>query len=146
MLCMLILLSVASCGQTEVLSDVAPLSAEISPNSDGRNDALSIAYRIGQRSRVTAYVEDAAGKRFTLRDSVLRVPNDQPYSLYFDGTVQSAEPPVVQRVLPDGDYAYVIEAVPEAGGAPITQRGQISVRDAASDLPLVEDLHVLPRF
>src|SRR3712207_9563781 len=64
-------------------------------------------------SRVDVYLRDGAGTRYPLREDVLRVPANQPYTLRFDGTVRGDRPPIVQRILPDGDYEYVIEATPE---------------------------------
>jgi hypothetical protein len=138
------LLLLAACGQAAALSDVRASATEITPNADGQNDALTIAYTIGQRSQVDIYVEDGAGTRYMLREGVLRVPTDQPYTLRFEGTVRSDEPPLVQRVLPNGDYTFVVEATPEAGGPPVTQRGTIAVRDAAAQAPLIEGLKVFP--
>jgi hypothetical protein len=141
----LLALTIAGCAQGPTLSAVAPADLEISPNGDGQGDVASIRYMIGQRSRVSAYVTDDTGKRYVLRDDVLRMPSAQPYTLRFDGTVRGDEPPVTQRVLPDGDYSYVIEATPEDGGALVRQSGTIRVRDAADQVPLVEALTVLPQ-
>ena len=134
----------SGCGQAPLLSDVGASAAVISPNGDGRDDMLSVSYTIGQRSRVSIYVEGAAGSRYMLRDAALRVPTGQPYALRFDGTVRGTEPPVVQRVLPDGRYSLVVEATPEAGGPAMRQSLPVEVRDAASDLPMVEALKVFP--
>ncbi len=143
-LAVILLVLLGGCAEGAPLSGVAPGSLEISPNGDGQGDVATISYRIGQRSRVSAYLTDAAGQRYMLRDDVLRMPADQPYSLRFDGTVRSKEPPAVQRVLPDGEYTYTIEATPESGAAPVRQTGAIRVRDAVDELPLVEALKVLP--
>jgi hypothetical protein len=138
------LLGTVACAQSPTLSEVQPAALVITPNGDGESDVATISYRVGQRSRVTAYIEDTGKKRYVLRADALRVPAEQPYTLRFDGTVRSDEPPVVQRVLPDGRYRYVIEATPEDGGAPVRQVGEITVREAASELPMIEALQVVP--
>ncbi len=143
MIGILLLVFLTSCGQQTPLSNVAASAPVITPNGDGKDDSLTIDYLIGQRSRVSIYLQDAAGKRYGLRDNVLRMPAAQHYSLRFDGTV-SDEPPVVQHVLPDGQYTYVVEATPEGGGTPARQTGTITVRDAATRLPLVDGLKVFP--
>ena len=74
----LLLLALTSCGQTTTLSNVGVSAPEISPNGDGKNDALTISYTIGQRSHVRIYVEDGRGKQYMLRDNELRVPTAQP--------------------------------------------------------------------
>lgn len=139
-------LVLAGCGQTPTLADVRASAAELSPNGDGQNDSLAISYRIGQRSLVDVYLENTTGRRYTLRDQVLRVPTDQPYTLRFDGTVQGEEPPVVQQVLPDGEYTLVVEATPEAGGPAVRQTQRLAVRDAAAEPPLIDRLTVVPEI
>ena len=141
---LLLLVLLAGCEQAEPLGNVTTSATVITPNGDGRDDVLAINYTVGQRSRVKIYLEDGAGKQYTLRDNVLRVPAPQPYSLRFDGTVQSDQPPVVQQVLPDGQYTYVVEARPEDGSPTVRQDGTITVREAATRLPLLEALKVVP--
>jgi hypothetical protein len=140
----MLLLALTGCGQTTTLSNVGVSAPEISPNGDGKNDALTIFYTIGQRSRVKVYLQDDRGKQYKLRDNELRVPTDQPYTLNFAGTVQGDAPPFVQRVLPNGNYTCVVEATPEAGGPPVRQTRPIAVRDAAVQPPLVQGVKVLP--
>src|SRR3712207_6432449 len=71
---LLMLVLLVACGPVETLSDVRTSSTTITPNADGRDDIVMIEYRIGQRARVKAYVEDGKGTRYVLRDDVLRVP------------------------------------------------------------------------
>jgi hypothetical protein len=135
-----------ACGQRETLSDVSPSTTVITPNSDGVDDTLTINYTIGTPATVSVFLQDQAGKRYTLRDQQPRVPSSQPYSLLFDGTVQGSDPSIVQQVLPDGTYTYTVEAMPQAGGQPITASGEIEVRDAADQPPSIEDLSVTEEF
>lgn len=139
-----LLLLLAGCSRTEVLSAVGPSTLLITPNGDGQDDTATISYTIGARAHVTIYVQDQQGARYPLRNSALRIPASEPYTLRFDGTVEGTGGPVVQRILPDGTYTYVVEAVPDAGGAPTRATGTIQIRDAATTLPMFDGLSVTP--
>jgi hypothetical protein len=139
-----LLLLLAGCGQAQLLSGVGPSSLLITPNGDDHDDVATISYSIGARSHVKIYVQDQHGTRYTLRENALRVPASQPYTLRFDGTVEGTGGPVIQRILPNGDYTYVVEAMPDAGGASAQATGTIQIRDAATTLPMFEALKVTP--
>ncbi|HEY0739659.1 MAG TPA: hypothetical protein VGD69_32340 [Herpetosiphonaceae bacterium] len=134
------------CGQRETLSDVGTSSSVISPNSDGVGDSLTINYTIGAPASISVFLDDQAGKRYTLRDKQPRMPSGEPYSLVFDGTVQGSDPSIVQQVLPNGTYTYTVEATPTGGGSPSTVTGEIVVEDAADQPPSIEDLSVTEQF
>lgn len=140
-----LLLVLSACGQNTALSNVGVGAPVITPNGDGRDDATTIFYTIGQQSSVSIYLQNAAGKRYMLRKDAPRLPANEPYSLRFDGTVPGEQPPFVQRVLPDGSYTVVVEATPIAGGPPVTQRGEVTLRDAATQAPVIEGLKVFPK-
>lgn len=136
-----------ACGQQTLVSGVSASAAQISPNGDGVDDTLTINYTIGAPARVSVYLEDQAGTRYDLRKDIDRVPSRQPYTLRFDGTVPGQTADVLQQVLPDGAYRWVVEATPLAGGAStLGGRGDFEVRDAAAELPTIEDLNVTQRF
>lgn len=142
----MILVLLPGCGQRELLSNVSASSRLIQPNGDGINDTLTINYTIGRPATLTAYVEDARGERYTLRDNVPRVPSREPYTLVFDGTVAGKTPEVRQQVLPDGAYTWRLEARAQDTGEIQTASGSFEVRDASAELPTIEDLQVTPRF
>lgn len=141
------LLGLSACGQQTLISDVQASTDQISPNGDGDGDTLTINYTIGMPARVSVYLTDQAGTRYDLRTSVERVASSEPYTLRFDGTVPGTTSDVVQQVLKDGQYTWVVEAAPSAGGAmqPGGQ-GTFEVRDAASQVPGIEDLNVTSQF
>lgn len=137
------------CGRRELLSAVAVSADTITPNADGVNDTVTINYTIGQPARVSVYLQDTAGKQYTIRKDAPRTPSDEPYALRFDGTVDGGAEGMVQQVLPDGAYTWVVEATPESGGTPARQQGRLEVREAAqlSDAAgLIADLQVTPQF
>lgn len=143
---MIAALMLAGCGQRALLSNVSASATTITPNGDGQADSVSINYMIGAPAQVSVYLKDSAGQTYTIRDKVPRVPSADPYSLRFDGTVPGAAPDVLQQVLPDGSYTWLVEATPTTGGAAQQASGTIEVRDAASQPPRIEDLSVTERF
>lgn len=136
----------SGCGQGELLSGVGASSNVITPNGDGSDDVLALTYTIGTPAIVSIYVEDQNGTRYPLRQDVPRAAAGEPYTLRFDGTVPGVEPGVRQQVLPDGQYTWTVIATPTGGGAPQQQGGTFEVRDAADELPTIEDLSVTPQF
>lgn len=137
--------TLASCGQATLLDGVtvgAGTSATIHPNGGG--EAVSISYRIGQPATVSVTLMDDQGQRYPLRENVTRSPSAQPYSLHFDGTVRGADPSIVQRVLPNGTYRYIVAARAIASGQTAEQGGTIEIRDAATAIPTVEEARVEP--
>ncbi|GAC1644961.1 MAG: hypothetical protein NVS4B8_16060 [Herpetosiphon sp.] len=138
-----------SCGQTTLLSDVHASDNGRPPviHPNGSGDTITISYRIGQPALVSVVLRDKGGKTYTLRNDVPRVPSGDPYTLRFDGTVvgsDNTDPSIKQRVLPDGTYNYVVRARSQSTGAVAEQGGTLVVSDAATRLPLIQDLRVQP--
>jgi hypothetical protein len=146
MLVLLFLLT--NCAQQPLLADLPTDGITITPNGDGSNDAASITYAIGAPAHVSIWIEGADGQRWMLRDNVRRAASPDPYLLSFDGTVHSSDPndPIRQSVLPNGTYSYVVQATPDDGSPVEEQRGTIEVRDAITQLPMVEDVNVTSNF
>jgi hypothetical protein len=78
----------------------------VTPNFDGRDDAVAITYRLSKRSRVIGYVLDGQGRRFVSSRLEVREPGEQRD--VWDGT-NGDEP------LPDGQYQVVLRAADAAG-------------------------------
>ncbi len=140
----------SSCGQTTLLSDVHAGDGNTTPviHPNGSGDATTIAYRVSEPALVSVYLTDAAGKHYVLRDREPRVPMNTDYALRFDGTVRGTsqgDMAIVQQVLPNGTYHYIVQAESQATHRTMEQQGTLEVRDAATKLPLIEDLHVEPQ-
>jgi hypothetical protein len=142
----LLALLLVSCGQQELLSNVAASTNVISPNADGVSDSIAISYTIGVPAKVTVFVEDQAGQRYALRENLPRVPSSEPYTLVFEGTVPGSEEGIQQRVLPDGTYSWILEATADGGNGTASERGEFTIEQAASTPPTIEDLSVTPEF
>ena len=120
------IMGLAGCGNLEInsgplLSDVAVEPAFISPNADGTDDVTEIFYSLRRPATINIYFEDEDGERTYFRRERRRSEGD--YSVYWGGVVD--EPTVVEtdgglleivsRVLEDGEYTWVVEAVDDAG-------------------------------
>lgn len=123
-------------------------SAVITPNADGLTDIVRIDYTLARPARVSIYFLNSAGERFTFR---AEKPRDSgKHSLYFAGVVDpfslpgdSLEGTVVARVLPDGEYTWVVEAA-ETEKTPEAVSGPLTVSNADTVLPDVRGLGVSP--
>lgn len=95
----------------------------ITPDFDGLDDVARISCRISKPATVTAYLISEAGKRHLLERQERRHPGE--YTLSLDGQVGS-------RLLPSGDYRFVLEARDAAGNITAAER---SLRLEASSHP-----------
>lgn len=141
------------CGERPLLSEVSFSKDLITPNADGKDDVLRIQYRLARSARLSIYFLDEAGNRYVFRDREPRAPTGErePYSVYFSGIVQGYTLPgdnfegftVVQRVLQDGVYTWVVEATDDAGH---TERvtGTLTVAEADTVLPELRNFTVSP--
>ncbi len=149
-----VLWSAAGCGQLDfalgsLLTDVALSKNVITPNADGLDDAAEITYTLRRPADVSIYFENAAGERFYFRENRRRAPGD--YSVLWGGVVDNPETvdlgygpvEILSRVLPDGDYRWVVTAV-EEGGNPVEASGQITLRDGDTLLPELQNFTVVP--
>ena len=97
--------ALTACGAGTLLSDVAVSAPALRPTGAGEH--VDVSYRIGQPAKVSIYLQDAAGTRYTLRDAEPRNPSSEPYQLRLDGTAPTNDPVLKQRALPSGDYTLV---------------------------------------
>jgi hypothetical protein len=117
------------CGQKPLLYDVHVDPEVISPNADGVADVARITYALGRHASVTLYFEDESGAQHALRTDAERPRGT--YEVLFSGVIED-------RLLPDGRYTCVVEAVADNGEratvtAPLTLQGgeatQIEIRN-----------------
>lgn len=148
-------LLLAGCGRLDLgygplLRDVTVAPDVISPNADGDTDATAIHYSLSRSADVSIYFENEAGERFYFRRDRRRSPGD--YDVLWGGVVD--EPQVVEsaggteeilsRVLADGVYRWVIEAV-EENGSRQTVGGQITLAGGDTQIPELHNFAVVPQ-
>jgi hypothetical protein len=137
------LLTLAGCGEEPLLSDVSFSADHITPNADGDSDVVRIEYWLSRTADLSIYFIDQDGQRYSFRNSRRRAPCDEdPYSVLFSAVVDGYVLPgeiwegyaVTQRVLPDGVYTWVVEAVDEMGKLE-QETGTLTVSEADQELP-----------
>jgi hypothetical protein len=134
-------LLLTACSTGPLLSEVTASAAVFAP---AEADApLTISYTVGRDASVDIYLLTADGVRYDLRRAQIRPASREPYVLRFDGTVPTADPQILRRMLPPGDYQVVV-AAQSADGQSDEQRLQLSISGSAIALPAIENLLVSP--
>ncbi|TET51038.1 MAG: hypothetical protein E3J64_07530 [Anaerolineales bacterium] len=124
----------------------------ITPNADRDNDVVQINYDLGHSALVSIYFDGPSGERYYFRKDAYRGPSvDRPYGVLFAGVVDGyafAEDDfegfvVEKRMLQDGDYTWVVEAVDELG---VSQQvsGTLTIADADVQLPELRGFSISP--
>lgn len=131
------LLLIGGCvGTKPLVYDVEVQPAIISPNADGVDDVARITYRISRLCRLHIYLVDAQGREYHFREGNRRSPGE--YEALFGGSIGG-------QVLPDGQYTWVVQAADEATGQAERVEGQITVTNADSSGPELENFTVFPQ-
>lgn len=117
-----VLFAVSGCSSGALLGQVSLTPDAISPHAGSPNSATTIHYSVGRPANVSIYLIDSQGSRHDFRKDQPRAAGD--YDALFSGAVDN-------RVLPDGKYDVVVEAVDPAGrSAKIDQTLTISGADS----------------
>ncbi len=113
--------------------------SEITPNADGITDVTRINYRLRRPATVSVYFLDANQRRYDFRRDKPRGSGEA--SVDFGGVVdgytrrgETVSGDVLARVLADGAYTWVVEAV-DAQGATNAITGTLLVSQAEAALP-----------
>lgn len=136
-----LLVPLASCGTSALLANVGPTAIELRPT--GRGEHSTISYTIGKSARVSVYLTDAAGTRYTLRENEVRLASPDAYALDFDGTAPTTDPILKQKALPSGTYTYTVQATADDGSTAQSQ-GTITIVGTNPKPPLIDNLVVFP--
>ncbi len=119
----------------------------LSPNADGLDDITPITYRLRRPASVSIYFIAADGTRYNFRTDNPRDSGE--HTLLFSGIVDGFDRPgdthqarVLKRVLPNGDYTWVIEAA--IGNDHTRLQGALTVKEADTTLPDLSTLTASP--
>lgn len=140
---------VASRPRGAVITQAAISPEVITPNADGDTDAAEISYHIRRDAAVSIYFEGAGGQRYTFREAEIRTRGD--YSVLFGGVVdgyvvegEQVQGEVLSRLLPDGTYTWVIEAVDSLTGHTDRSSGRLLVTNGDALLPDLWEFTIAP--
>ncbi len=133
---LLLQFGVAGCGGKAWLSDLSVRPAQISPNADGKDDVTLISYRLARSAKVSIYLVDAAGNRHYFRKESPRAYAREAYQVLFGGTIEG-------RLLPDGTYSCVVEAVDNAGNV-ASLRQPLTIAGGDPEALRIENLSISP--
>ena len=133
-----------------VLREASLSLSEISPNADGERDITQISYRLARPATIAIYFESAVDEeKYYFRRDAQRARGE--YSVLFSGVVagfllegESFKSEVEARLLPDGEYRWVMEA--QESGKPIERvSGQLTIEDSDSALPDIQEFSIFPQ-
>ena len=130
-----LLLAASGCGQRELLSNVSLAPETISPNADGNADVMHIHYELSQNATVSIYLESSDGQRHHFRQA--RSRSAGVYDVLFSGVIDG-------RLLPDGDYRWVVEAT-DGSGQSRTAEGRLALSGGESTAPEITGFNILPQ-
>jgi hypothetical protein len=136
-------------GDDQLLPFAAVADTQITPNADGESDATRISYELSRDAVVSIYFESQyTGERFYFRQDKLRGAGT--YSLLFSGVVDGyqlanevVEGEILARLLQNGIYTWVVEAVGDDGEV-AEQRGELTIVEADSVVPLINGFEIVP--
>ena len=122
--------------------------AFISPNADGVDDIAVFAYRLSRPASISLSLEAQGGRRFYFRRDQAR--GDGEYSVLFSGVVdgfihegESVYGEIERRLMPNGDYKWLLEAEAE-DGAVMSLSGRLRVEQGDTPLPIMSEFAISP--
>lgn len=135
-------------GDDQLLRNVSMQHEMITPNADGEMDVTAVSYEISRNATVSIYFEDESGDRFYFREARPRGAGD--YEVLFSGVVdgytledERVDGIILDRLLQDGTYQWVIEAV-ESDGYRETASGTLTIAEADAELPEIRNFTLFP--
>lgn len=144
-----LLLVMTGCTARGLLSDVRLEPDVISPNADGHNDVTHIYYTLSRNAYISIYFINGEGQRFYFRQDRRRSAGR--YDVYWGGVIEgettmqgeATRQTVLSRVLPDGEYTWVVEAKDDNGHIE-RREGRITIVDADTQVPELRNFSVSP--
>jgi hypothetical protein len=139
-LCLLLLIGcisavfLAACTGGSLLYDVTVRPSIVTPNADGSDDVVRIAYNLSTSADLSIYLVDAQGDKHYFRQDRRRSAG--AYQVDFGGVVGG-------RMLPDGQYTWVVEAIADDGTTGKAE-GALVIQNADTLLPELQGFSVYP--
>ncbi|MFN2158059.1 MAG: hypothetical protein ACK2UX_22735 [Anaerolineae bacterium] len=141
------ILVLVGCSTRPLIYDVYVSPTVISPNADGEADVTRIEYKLARNASLSIYLVDEQGQKHYFRHERARSRSlGRPYRVDFGGVIPIEEHGLRQdRVLPDGAYTLVLEALDERGKSLVVNM-PFTIRDADTTPPELQgfgmDRHV----
>ncbi len=129
-----LVVGLAGCGSPRLLDDVSIRPSVITPNADGEADVAEIKYSVSRLAHIDIYFLDKDGERHNFRVNKRRSPGKR--TAYFGGVVDG-------RLLPDGEYVCVLEAVDTKGNKERVEK-PITIQDGDKVHLRIENLNIWP--
>jgi hypothetical protein len=128
-------LGLSACGSKPLLYNARVAPGHITPNADGDTDITLIEYSLSRSADLSIFFIGPDGERHYFRDAENRAPRDD-YTVFFGGVVGD-------RMLADGTYTWVIEAVAEDGER-MEEQGQLVLSQADTVFPEITKFTISP--
>ncbi|HQH37187.1 MAG TPA: hypothetical protein PLH19_01445 [Anaerolineae bacterium] len=149
---LLVTLILSGCGQKPLLEEVTVAPDVITPNADGQTDLAKITFLLNRNATVSIMLWDTKGQAYTFRPAKPLSLNEDPYTVYFGGVVDSFMLPgeedysftIIKRMLPDGIYTWEIRAQADNGEV-ATATGTLTIQNADTQLPGIRGFTVSPK-
>lgn len=145
----IVLVFVISRPRGDVISEASLSLSEISPNADRDADVTRINYRLRREAEVSIYFENSMGERFYFREQQVRPKGE--YSVLFSGIVDGfvldgevVESTVLNRLLPDDEYQWVLEATDLQTNQTFSREGTLNIEGGDPQLPDLFEFTVSP--
>ncbi|MDX2076064.1 MAG: hypothetical protein SFZ02_06510 [bacterium] len=112
----------------------------ISPNADGIDDATQFSYEISRNASVSlVFTRKADDREFYFRQDERRAGGE--YNMLFSGVVdgyllpnETLQGEVLRRLIPSGEYEWILQVRAQEGGETAEQRGTLTV--VGDEIPL----------
>ncbi|MCU0522414.1 MAG: hypothetical protein MUF84_17195, partial [Anaerolineae bacterium] len=143
--------ALVACRPGSVLGNVSLNPNVITPNADGDTDLTRLEFRLLRNASVGFQLVDVTGETFVFRPPRSLGASEVPYAVYFGGVVEGYQRPddpdldyaVLKRMLPDGDYTWVLTA--DAGLDRVeTATGTLTIVGADTTLPGIRGFTASP--
>jgi len=147
----LVPLLLVACQPKPLLQRVSVEPSLITPNADGITDLAKVEFYLTRNATVNLSLVDAAGTEYSFRSPTRLGASEDPYKVYFGGVVEGyrledepeADYTVLKRMLPDGNYSWILTAVSEDGTQAV-ETGRLTLQDGDTALPIIRGFTVSP--